>query len=73
MGGSRLPDIVLFGLMGYIYDATHSYQRGFVYILIGLLIAADGMLWLYYEPVLTQANQHRTLDTLDEPAESVVS
>ena len=56
--------------MGYIYDATHSYQQGFVYILIGLLIASGGMLWLYYEPVLTQANEHQTLD---EPAESVSS
>lgn len=37
--------------MGYIYDATHSYQQGFVYILAGLLIAAGGMLWLSCEPV----------------------
>ena len=62
--------------MGYIYDATHSYQQGFVYILIGLLIAAGGMLWLYYEPLVSQANGRHTLgklDTLDEPAESVSS
>lgn len=36
--------------MGYIYDATHNYQQGIVYIPIGLLIAAGGMLRVYYEP-----------------------